>query len=313
MSSRSRRRVPERDVERRASRSADGETVALLGPNGAGQVDRALGGCRAAAPRRGPGRARRPGADDVGAGARVRRGAARTADRAARPGAAALPAPVRARQRRASARAAGGAAAARRRERGPEWLEQVGAADLADRRPASSPAVRPSGSRSPARSPPSPTLLLLDEPMAALDVAVTPALRQTLRAGAGRPDRVLVTHDVLDALLLADRVVVLDGGRVVEEGPSREVLARPRSAFAARHRRAQHGRRGTWRDGARAAPTAASRSQGLAGRRQRRSTADRWWRSSAPTRSSVFRERAGRQPAQRLRGHGHRPRAAAAT
>ena len=45
---------------------------------------------------------------------------------------------------------------------------------------------------------------------------------------------VIVTHDVLDALLLADRVVVIDGGRVVEDGPTAEVLARPRSAFAAR-------------------------------------------------------------------------------
>jgi molybdate transport system ATP-binding protein len=45
---------------------------------------------------------------------------------------------------------------------------------------------------------------------------------------------VLVTHDVLDALLLADRVVVLEAGRVVEEGPTSEVLSRPRSAFAAR-------------------------------------------------------------------------------
>jgi molybdopterin-binding protein len=44
----------------------------------------------------------------------------------------------------------------------------------------------------------------------------------------------LVTHDVLDALLLADRVVVVEQGRVVEEGPTAEVLSRPRSAFAAR-------------------------------------------------------------------------------
>jgi molybdate transport system ATP-binding protein len=43
-----------------------------------------------------------------------------------------------------------------------------------------------------------------------------------------------VTHQVIDALMLADRVVVLDGGRVVEQGPTREVLTRPRSGFAAR-------------------------------------------------------------------------------
>ena len=44
----------------------------------------------------------------------------------------------------------------------------------------------------------------------------------------------LVTHTALDALVLADRVVVLGEGAVVEEGPTREVLARPRSAFTAR-------------------------------------------------------------------------------
>jgi molybdate transport system ATP-binding protein len=44
----------------------------------------------------------------------------------------------------------------------------------------------------------------------------------------------LVTHDPLDALLLADRVVVVDGGRIVESGPTRRVLAQPRSSFAAR-------------------------------------------------------------------------------
>ncbi|MGS0687129.1 TOBE domain-containing protein, partial [Nakamurella sp. GG22] len=81
-----------------------------------------------------------------------------------------------------------------------------------------------------------PALLLLDEPMAALDVAVAPALRQLLRRVLrdARRTAVLVTHDLIDALSLADRVVVLDAGRVVEDGPARTVLSEPRSAFAAR-------------------------------------------------------------------------------
>src|SRR3712207_9027548 len=70
--------------------------------------------------------------------------------------------------------------------------------------------------------------------MAALDVAVTPALRLTLRRVLADRSVVLVTHDALDALLLADTVVVLDEGRIVEQGPAAEVLARPRSPFAAR-------------------------------------------------------------------------------
>ena len=44
----------------------------------------------------------------------------------------------------------------------------------------------------------------------------------------------IVTHDALDALLLADRVIVIEQGRIAEQGPTSEVLARPRSAFAAR-------------------------------------------------------------------------------
>ena len=114
------------------------------------------------------------------------------------------------------------------------WLEEVDAADLAERRPtevSGGQAQRIAVARALAADP---QLLLLDEPMAALDVAVAPALRQTLRRVLADRTVVLVTHDVLDALLLADRVVVLDGGRVVEEGPSAEVLARPRSPFAAR-------------------------------------------------------------------------------
>jgi molybdate transport system ATP-binding protein len=65
-------------------------------------------------------------------------------------------------------------------------------------------------------------------------VEVTPALRQTLRRVLADRTSVIVTHDVLDALLLADRVVVLENGRVVEDGDTRVVLTRPRSRFAAR-------------------------------------------------------------------------------
>jgi molybdate transport system ATP-binding protein len=93
-----------------------------------------------------------------------------------------------------------------------------------------------------------PRLLLLDEPLSALDVAVAPELRQVLRRVLQDRSAVIVTHDVLDALLLADRVVVLERGRVTEEGPSRAVLSRPRSAFAARIA-GLNMLRGTWRDG----------------------------------------------------------------
>ena len=114
------------------------------------------------------------------------------------------------------------------------WLAEVGAAELADRRPSQisgGQAQRVALARALGAEP---RLLLLDEPMAALDVAVTPALRQTLRTVLADRSVLLVTHDVLDALLLADRVIVMEGGRIVEQGPTAEVLSAPRSAFAAR-------------------------------------------------------------------------------
>ncbi len=78
-----------------------------------------------------------------------------------------------------------------------------------------------------------PDLLLLDEPLAALDVDVAAAMRQTLRRVLAGRTAVLVTHEVLDAVLLADRIAVLDAGRVVESGSTHDVLRQPRSAFAA--------------------------------------------------------------------------------
>ncbi|MBD7998091.1 ABC transporter permease [Oerskovia gallyi] len=81
-----------------------------------------------------------------------------------------------------------------------------------------------------------PRVLLLDEPLASLDVGVAQQVRRTLHDTHRAHPRttLLVTHDLLDVLLLADRAVVLEHGRVVEDGPAREVLTRPRSRFAAR-------------------------------------------------------------------------------
>ncbi|MCW2831013.1 MAG: molybdenum transporter ATP-binding protein [Aeromicrobium sp.] len=113
------------------------------------------------------------------------------------------------------------------------WLDEVGALELADRRPAllsGGQAQRVAVARALAAEP---ALLLLDEPMAALDVTVVPAIRHVLKRVLRGRTAIIVTHDVLDALLLADRVVIMDGGRVVEAGSTRDVLARPRSTFAA--------------------------------------------------------------------------------
>ena len=107
------------------------------------------------------------------------------------------------------------------------------AAELADRRPSQlsgGQAQRVAIARALATDP---ELLLLDEPMAALDLHAAPLLRRLLkRVLAGRP-ALIITHDVLDALMLADRVVVVEAGRITEEGRTRAVLERPRSRFAA--------------------------------------------------------------------------------
>ncbi|RTL63909.1 MAG: ABC transporter ATP-binding protein [Pseudonocardiaceae bacterium] len=83
---------------------------------------------------------------------------------------------------------------------------------------------------------PRPGLLLLDEPLAALDVDATPAMRSLLRRVIrdAKQTALLVTHSALDALVLADRVVVLDSGRIVEQGTTRDVLTKPRTPFTAR-------------------------------------------------------------------------------
>jgi len=116
------------------------------------------------------------------------------------------------------------------------WLAAVDATEFAERRPvqlSGGQAQRIAIARALAADP---ALLLLDEPMAALDVAVAPALRQLLRKVLQDTGRtaLLVTHDLIDALSLADRVIVLDAGRIVEDGPTRTVLTQPRSPFAAR-------------------------------------------------------------------------------
>jgi len=113
------------------------------------------------------------------------------------------------------------------------WLGRVDAAELGDRKPAQlsgGQAQRIAVARALASEP---DLLLLDEPMAALDVSVAPALRRMLREVLADRAAIIVTHDVLDAFTLADRVVVLEAGKVVDAGPTREVLERPRTSFAA--------------------------------------------------------------------------------
>jgi molybdate transport system ATP-binding protein len=80
-----------------------------------------------------------------------------------------------------------------------------------------------------------PRLLLLDEPLAALDVSTKNSLRRHLRTvlRESRAASVLVTHDLLDAVALADRMIVIENGAIVQAGTPAEVTARPRSQYVA--------------------------------------------------------------------------------
>ncbi|WP_347177318.1 ABC transporter ATP-binding protein [Glycomyces sp. L485] len=122
------------------------------------------------------------------------------------------------------------------RERAARWLARVGLEELAGRKPrqlSGGQAQRVALARALAVEP---TLLLLDEPLAALDARTRLDTRAELHhhlsrhAGAS----VLVTHDPVDALVLADRLVVIEDGAIVQEGDAETVTARPRSDYVAR-------------------------------------------------------------------------------
>ncbi|WP_269937237.1 sulfate/molybdate ABC transporter ATP-binding protein [Arthrobacter sp. HY1533] len=119
------------------------------------------------------------------------------------------------------------------RETARRWLAEVDAAGLSARMPSQlsgGQAQRVAIARALATDP---ALLLLDEPMAALDVNSTPFLRSLLKRVLAGRRAIIVTHSVLDALMLADRTIVMDGGHIVESGPTATLLAHPRSTFAA--------------------------------------------------------------------------------
>ena len=116
-----------------------------------------------------------------------------------------------------------------------EWLERVGLVNYAAQRPRSlsgGQAQRAALARALATTP---RVLLLDEPLAALDAGTRSDVRRDLRHHlATFPGiRILVTHDPVDAYALADRVAILDEGRIVQVGTLADVTAHPRSRYVA--------------------------------------------------------------------------------
>ena len=116
-----------------------------------------------------------------------------------------------------------------------EWLDRAGLGDRANAMPrelSGGQAQRVALIRTLATEP---HLLLLDEPLSALDVTIRAEVRRELsrQLSGFHGVRILVTHDPLEAIALADRLVVLEHGKVVQSGSPAEVTARPRSRFVA--------------------------------------------------------------------------------
>ncbi|MGW1980021.1 ABC transporter permease [Streptomyces sp. NPDC001889] len=204
-----------------------GTTIAVVGPNGAGKTTllRALLGLTPRAHA-----VLRLGGDDVTGLPPHRRGVAWVPqDGALFPRLSAL-------GNTAYGPRAQGVPRAEARRGAQEWLDRLGVGHLAARRPAQlsgGQAQRVALARALAARP---RLLLLDEPLAALDQTTRARVRHTLRThleGFGGVC-LIVTHDPVEALSLADRVLVLDEGRTLQDASPAEVARRPRSPWVAR-------------------------------------------------------------------------------
>src|SRR4051794_36853378 len=124
-------------------------------------------------------------------------------------------------------------AEARRTAQG--WLDAVGLSDHAHRRTNALSGGQQQRVALARALAPHLRLLLLDEPLAALDAGARNEVRRDLRRHLATFDgvRLLVTHDPVDAYALADRVVVLEDGRITQTGTLADVTAHPRSRYVA--------------------------------------------------------------------------------
>jgi molybdate transport system ATP-binding protein len=204
-----------------------GEVVALLGPNGAGKSTalRALAGLI----RLNAGRILVDGTDISGLPPERRRIGVVFQDYLLFPHMTALEnvafGPRSAGERKAVARQAA-----------ERWLDRVGLSAYARTKPgelSGGQAQRVALARALATKP---RLLLLDEPLAALDARTRAEIRADLRHHLTAFDgaSVVVTHDPLDAMVLADRIIVIEDGRQVQAGTPAEIVRRPRTDYVAR-------------------------------------------------------------------------------
>lgn len=126
-----------------------------------------------------------------------------------------------------------GSPANKRREQALRWLDEMGAIELAERRCdtlSGGERQRVGLARALAAEP---RALLLDEPMAAMDVSHRRQVRDFLVQHLSRLEipTIVVTHDVADAAALGQRVMVLEGGLVTQVGTLTEIAVAPQSRF----------------------------------------------------------------------------------
>jgi molybdate transport system ATP-binding protein len=121
------------------------------------------------------------------------------------------------------------------RERAAAALERLGVAKVAEARPGNMSGGQQQRVAMARAMVTEPKLLLLDEPLAALDVSTKTDVRRQLRATLreSQAANVMVTHDLLDAVALADRMFVIEDGGIAQSGTPAEVTARPKSRYVA--------------------------------------------------------------------------------
>jgi molybdate transport system ATP-binding protein len=124
---------------------------------------------------------------------------------------------------------------AERRARAHEWLERFGVAHLADARPTTMSGGEQQRVALARALAPSPSVLLLDEPLSALDARSRASAGRELAATLHTLEvpALIVTHDFNDAALLGDEVGVIDGGTIIQRGSASQLAAAPASAFVA--------------------------------------------------------------------------------
>jgi molybdate transport system ATP-binding protein len=116
-----------------------------------------------------------------------------------------------------------------------EWLDRVGLKSYARAKPAELSGGQRQRVALARALAPDPRLLLLDEPLAALDVTTRAEVRRDLKhhLASFKGIRLVVTHDPLEAVALADRLIVMENGHLVQTGTPAEVTERPRSQYVA--------------------------------------------------------------------------------